>query len=199
MSFARLQWEGVPVILCRTGYTGELGFEAVIPVENIGEKSASRLWKSLVENLASFDGAVAGLGARDTLRTEMGYPLHGQDLSLEINPLEASAGWAVGWKKPRFNGREALMAIKEQGVRRKSFALKVSDRGIPRRGMQVLREGKSIGFVTSGTFSPTLKTGIALALLDPTTKVGDNVEIEIRGRISSADVVKLPFVPSHVR
>ena len=199
MSFARLEWEGVPVILCRTGYTGEFGFEAVIPVQDKGEKSAWKLWQSLVENLAHFGGAVAGLGARDTLRTEMGYPLHGQDLSLEINPVEASASWAVGWKKPHFNGRDALLAIKEQGALRKSFALKVSDRGIPRQGMSVLRDGQKIGSITSGTFSPTLKTGIALALLDPKTKVGDVVEVDIRGRISLAEVVKLPFVPSHVR
>ena len=199
MSFARLEWRGVPVILCRTGYTGEFGFEAVIPVEHHGEKSAWKLWHSLAENLPKFDGAVAGLGARDTLRTEMGYPLHGQDLSPEINPLEASASWAVGWKKARFNGRESLLAIKEKGASRKSFALKVSDRGIPRQGMSVLHDGKAIGVVTSGTFSPTLKVGIALALLDPTTKVGDEVEVEIRGRLSSAQVVKLPFVPSRVR
>jgi len=199
MSFARVDWNGVPVILCRTGYTGEFGFEAVIPVEDHGKKSAWSLWNTFVKTLAQFDGAVVGLGARDTLRTEMGYPLHGQDLSLEIDPVEASASWAVGWKKPRFNGRDALLAIKEKGARRKSFALKVNDRGIPRQGMTVVKDGRTIGFVTSGTFSPTLKSGIALALLDPTSKVGDQVDVEIRGRISTAEVVKLPFVPSRVR
>lgn len=152
-----------------------------------------------VENLGRFDGLVAGLGARDTLRTEMGYPLHGQDLSLDISPIEASASWAVGWKKARFNGRQALLALKDRGASRKSFALKVSDRGIPRQGMKVFRGGHEIGFVTSGTFSPSLKSGIALALLDPTVTVGEQVEIEIRGRISQAEVVKLPFVPSRVR
>lgn len=199
MSFARVDWNDVPVVLCRTGYTGEFGFEAVIPVEHHGEKSAWNLWNTFVKNLAHFDGAVAGLGARDTLRTEMGYPLHGQDLSLEINPVEASAGWAVGWKKPRFIGRDALLAIKEKGAKRKSFALKVNDRGIPRQGMTVVKDGRTIGFVTSGTFSPTLKSGIALALLEPTIKVGDQVDVEIRGRISNTEVVKLPFVPSRVR
>lgn len=199
MSFVRLERDGVPVILCRTGYTGELGFEVVIAVEHRGEKSAFNLWNSFVENLGRFDGLVAGLGARDTLRTEMGYPLHGQDLSLDISPIEASASWAVGWKKARFNGRQALLALKDRGASRKSFALKVSDRGIPRQGMKVFRGGHEIGFVTSGTFSPSLKSGIALALLDPTVTVGEQVEIEIRGRISQAEVVKLPFVPSRVR
>ena len=190
MSFVRASWQDSPAVVCRTGYTGERGYEILAPAAVI-----PALWDAVVAAGAT----PAGLGARDTLRTEMGYPLHGQDLSPGINPLEASASWAVGWKKARFNGRESLLAIKEKGASRKSFALKVSDRGIPRQGMTVLRDGKAIGVVTSGTFSPTLKVGIALALLDPTTKVGDEVEVEIRGRLSSAQVVKLPFVPSRVR
>ena len=199
MSFKRSLWREIPVILCRTGYTGELGYELVIPVREGNREVGLQLWSALVDSLEKFGGLVAGLGARDTLRTEMGYPLHGQELSLSINPLEASASWAVGWKKTEFMGREALLELKSRGVARKSYALKVSDRGIPRTGMKVFFEGREIGTVTSGTFSPTLKTGIALALLDSEIKVGDQVAIDVRGRESKAEVVKLPFVPSRVR
>jgi aminomethyltransferase len=144
----------------------------------------------------------AGLGARDTLRTEMGYPLHGQDLSLDITPVQARSGWAVGWKKPAFWGREALIAEKESGPRRRLGGLESLDRGIPRPGMSVLgADGAVVGTVTSGTFSPTRKVGIGLALLDTAAGLGagDEVEIDVRGRRSRMKVVDPPFVPSSVR
>ncbi len=186
------------IIICRTGYTGEFGYE-LLPAWSAAES----VWKALVESVHRHDGRVCGLGARDTLRTEMGYPLHGHELSLEITPLQAAAGWAVALDKESFIGQAALRSEKERGVARISRALLCSDRGIPRAGMSVLNQaGEVIGEVTSGTFSPTLKTGIALALLKPEYKAGsesEDVVIDVRGRTSTAKVVKLPFVESHVR
>ena len=186
------------VIICRTGYSGEFGFELLPSWE-----SAESLWKLLVALVEKRDGRVCGLGARDTLRTEMGYPLHGHELSQEISALQGGASWAIALSKPSFKGQKALLAEKEAGVKRVSRALLCSDRGIPRAGMSVLNPaGDVIGEVTSGTFSPVLKTGIALALISPEYKAGselDQVQIDVRGRMSSARVVKLPFVESHVR
>jgi aminomethyltransferase len=130
----------------------------------------------------------------------MGYPLHGHELSLEISPVQASATWAIGWKKGPFHGSDVLVAQKSEGVARRMRGLKSNDRGIPRAGMELQdASGKSVGTVTSGTFSPTLRVGIALALVDTHLSVGDQVTIDIRGRASSATIVEFPFVPSHVR
>ena len=183
------------VIICRTGYTGEFGYELLPSSEH-----ALEIWKALVTIVDSLDGRVCGLGSRDTLRTEMGYPLHGHELSLDISPLQAAAGWAVALDKETFHGQAALVSEKAAGVTRVSRALKCSDRGIPRGGMKVLNEsGDVIGEVTSGTFSPSLKTGIALALVNPEYKVGAHVVVDVRGRHSAAELIKLPFVESHVR
>ncbi len=195
MAFAHVSIAGCDVILCRTGYTGEHGYE-LVPQWN----DASVVWDALVETMKPLDGLICGLGARDTLRTEMGYPLHGHELSLEISPVQASAGWAIGWKKDSFRGSEVLQSQREAGTVRTLKALKSNDRGIPRAGMSVKgADGKEIGVVTSGTFSPSLKVGIALALLDPEYAVGDVVTIDVRGRESSATINSMPFVPSHVR
>jgi aminomethyltransferase len=130
----------------------------------------------------------------------MGYPLHGHELSLDISPVEASASWAVGWKKESFIGSDVLLAQKSGSAQRKSVAIKSLDRGIPRAGMSVKNsEGEVVGEVTSGTFSPTLKHGIALALVSKEITVGDQLVVDVRGRDSQAEVVKLPFVTSHVR
>ncbi|MFM2215424.1 MAG: hypothetical protein RJA88_793 [Actinomycetota bacterium] len=195
MAFAHVSIAGCDVILCRTGYTGEHGYELVPQWGDV-----SVVWDALVEAMKPFDGLICGLGARDTLRTEMGYPLHGHELSLEISPVQASAGWAIGWKKDGFRGSDALQSQREAGTVRTLKALKSNDRGIPRAGMAVKNtDGKEIGVVTSGTFSPSLKVGIALALLDPEFAVGDLVTIDVRGRESTATISSLPFVPSHVR
>jgi aminomethyltransferase len=195
MAFDHVNIAGADVILCRTGYTGELGYE-LLPYT----KDAIAVWDALVDAIKPLEGLVCGLGARDTLRTEMGYPLHGHELSLEISPVEASAGWAVGWKKESFIASDILNAQKSGGATRKSMALKSLDRGIPRAGMSVKNsEGEIVGEVTSGTFSPTLKHGIALALLSSDISVGTQLTIDVRGRDSQCEVVKLPFVTSHVR
>ena len=195
MAFTHVSIAGADVILCRTGYTGELGYE-LLPKA----KDAVAVWDALVAAITPLDGLICGLGARDTLRTEMGYPLHGHELSLDISPVEASASWAVGWKKESFLGSDVLVSHKNGLTERKSVAIKSLDRGIPRAGMSVKNSaGQIIGEVTSGTFSPTLKHGIALALVSREVVIGDQVVIDVRGRESSGEVVKLPFVTSHVR
>jgi aminomethyltransferase len=182
--------------VCRTGYTGERGFELLIPVDDAG-----RVWDELVRAAGAVGGGPAGLAARDTLRTEMGYPLHGQDLTLDISPVQAGSGWAVGWGKPEFWGRDALLAEKAAGPARRLRGLRATGRGVPRPGMTVLRDGSPVGITTSGTFSPTLKIGIALALIDSAAGVGldDTVTVDVRGRGLECTVVKPPFVASHVR
>ena len=195
MAFTHVTISGADVIVCRTGYTGEQGFELLPRVED-----ASRVWDAITDVITTMGGLVCGLGARDTLRTEMGYPLHGHELGLQITPVEASAGWAIGWKKASFIGSEILKDQREKGASRKSFALKSLDRGIPRAGMVVKDiNGSTVGEITSGTFSPTLKVGIGLALLKSDIKIGQKLIIDVRGRDSQCEVVKLPFVTSHVR
>jgi len=195
MAFTHITISGADVIVCRTGYTGEQGFELLPRVED-----ASRVWDAITDVITTMGGLVCGLGARDTLRTEMGYPLHGHELGLQITPVEASAGWAIGWKKASFIGSEILKDQREKGASRKSFALKSLDRGIPRAGMVVKDiNGSTVGEITSGTFSPTLKVGIGLALLKSDIEIGQKLIIDVRGRDSQCEVVKLPFVTSRVR
>ena len=195
MAFAVVDGENGRVVVCRTGYTGEHGYELVAPAE-----TAPALWDALLAAAASYDGRPCGLGARDTLRTEMGYPLHGQDLSLDITPVQARCGWAVGWDKPEFWGREALVREREAGAQRLLWGLKSDARAIPRPHMAVRSTSDGpVGEMTSGTFSPTLRTGIGLALLDRSVGEGDEVTVDIRGRDAVMTVVKPPFVPSHVR
>jgi aminomethyltransferase len=195
MAFAHVVIAGCEVILCRTGYTGEHGYEIVPRWED-----AAKVWDALASAIAPLDGLVCGLGARDTLRTEMGYPLHGHELTLSISPVQAAATWAIGWDKPSFSGSQALSAEKNAGAHPRIRALVSQDRGIPRAGMEVRStSGAVIGVVTSGTFSPTLKKGIALALLDNSIKLSDHVIVDVRGRDCLAEVTKLPLVNSNVR
>jgi aminomethyltransferase len=185
------------VTVCRTGYTGEHGYELLVDADR-----AVELWDTVLECGQDLGIRACGLGARDTLRTEMGYPLHGHELSLEITPNQARSGWAVGWKKPAFWGREALLAEKEAGPPRLLWGLRSTGRGIPRPGMTVLgADGARVGEVTSGTFSPPLRTGIALALIDTAAGIdaGAELAVDVRGRPQAVEVVKPPFVASHVR
>jgi aminomethyltransferase len=145
-------------------------------------------------------GQPCGLGARDTLRTEMGYPLHGADLSIAVTPVQARLGWAVGWSKPQFWGREVLLREREVGAPRLLWGLRSEDRGIPRPHMAVRSvDDTDLGEVTSGTFSPSLRAGIGLALLSRAVSEGDEVHVDVRGKASVMRVVKPPFVPSSVR
>ncbi|NMO03375.1 glycine cleavage system aminomethyltransferase GcvT [Gordonia sp. TBRC 11910] len=186
-----------PVRVCRTGYTGEKGYE-ILP----RWADTAAVFDALLAEVIAAGGLPAGLGARDTLRTEMGYALHGHELSPEITPVQARSSWAVGWDKPEFFGRDALLAEKEAGPVRRLYGLRALGRGVPRAELSVLTEagGASIGATTSGTFSPTLATGIALALLDTASGVrkGDRVVVDVRGRALECEVVLPPFVESHV-
>ena len=182
---------GAPVMISRTGYTGERGYEILAPAAVI-----PALWDAVVAAGAT----PAGLGARDTLRTEMGYPLHGHELSVDITPVQAGLVWAVGWDKPAFAGRDALTSERAAGPRRRLRGIAAVERAIPRPDMPVLSaDGATVGVVTSGTFSPTLKQGIGLALLDPSIAEGDEVVVDVRGRQARFTVTKPPFVPPHVR
>lgn len=195
MAFVEVSWEGSPVIVCRTGYTGERGYELVVPVT-----VAVAVWDALVAAGEPFGLLPCGLGARDTLRTEMGYPLHGQELSRSITPVQARLGWAVGWGKPAFWGHEALRAEKAAGPARQLRGLLASGRGIPRPGMRVLLTADvPVGEVTSGTFSPTLRRGIALAYIASQVEEGAELVVDVRGRREIFVVTRPPFVTPGVR
>ena|SRR6476661_2128591 len=195
MAFADVDHDGAALRVGRTGYTGERGYE-LLPSWG----HAPALWEALLAAAGPLGGRACGLGARDTLRTEMGYPLHGQDLGLDVTPLQGGVSWAIGWHKPAFWGREALLAERERGPSRRLRGLRATGRGVPRPHMAVRSTaGVPVGKTTSGTFSPTLTTGIALALLDPGVRLGDRVEVDVRGRALPCEVIKPPFVPSHVR
>jgi glycine cleavage system T protein (aminomethyltransferase) len=184
------------VTVCRTGYTGEHGYELLVAADR-----APELWNALLEAGADLGIRPCGLGARDTLRTEMGYPLHGHELSRDITPVQARVGWAVGWRKPAFWGREALLREKDAGPARLLWGLRATGRQSPRAGMTVLGPGGAVGTVTSGTFSPSLRVGIGLALVDTACGVaeGDELTVDVRGRPLPVEVVRPPFVESHVR
>ncbi|CPZ61911.1 aminomethyltransferase [Mycobacteroides abscessus] len=195
MAYADATLAGLPVRVCRTGYTGEHGYELLPSWDDAGA-----VFDALLPVITEAGGQLAGLGARDTLRTEMGYPLHGHELSLDISPVQARAGWAVGWKKDAFWGREALTQEKTDGPRRTLRGLRATGRGVLRPDLTVLSDGQPIGVTTSGTFSPTLKTGIALALLDTAAQIPDgaSVVVDVRGREIECEVVKPPFVDVNV-
>ncbi|NLU77401.1 glycine cleavage system aminomethyltransferase GcvT [Micromonospora sp. HNM0581] len=193
MSFAPSVFGDVELTVCRTGYTGELGYELVVPAGD-----AATVWDALFAAEPAL--RACGLAARDTLRTEMGYPLHGQDLSLEITPVQARTGWAVGWDKPAFWGRDALVAEKATGPARTLRGLVTAGRGIPRPGMAVYAGDTCVGTVTSGTFSPTRKQGIALALIDTAPAVPDGTElhVDIRDRRTPVHLTRPPFIDPSV-
>ncbi|OBY29996.1 glycine cleavage system aminomethyltransferase GcvT [Mycolicibacter kumamotonensis] len=196
MAFADASYAGVPVRVCRSGYTGEHGYE-LLPEWD----SAQVVFDALVAAVAQAGGELAGLGARDTLRTEMGYPLHGHELSPDISPLQARCGWAIGWKKESFFGREALLAEKAAGPARLLRGLRATGRGVLRADLAVLDGDRQVGITTSGTFSPTLKAGIALALIDAGAGIDDGaqVTVDVRGRALECEVVAPPFVTAKTR
>jgi glycine cleavage system T protein (aminomethyltransferase) len=196
MSFVEAQYaDAGGVVVCRTGYTGERGYELITR-----DAVAGRLWDDLLAAGEEFGILPCGLGARDTLRTEMGYPLHGQDISLDVTPNQARLGWAVGWKKEAFWGRDALLAEKEAGPQRRLRGLEAVGRAIPRPGMGVtLVPDVPLCDITSGTFSPTLKKGIGLALVPTFVHPEAELGVDVRGRREIFRSVPLPFVPSQVR
>ena len=179
------------VLACRSGYTGEDGFELLC-----GNEAAGPLWAALVASGAR----PCGLGARDTLRTEMGYSLYGHELDETTSPLEAGLGWTVHWQGD-FIGRQALEAQRRSGTKRRLVGFTMREKGLPRPGYSVCdQEGKEVGQVTSGTFSPTLEVGLGLAYVKASCRrPGTALQIDLRGRLKTAQVVPPPFVKSRVK
>jgi aminomethyltransferase len=186
-------YRDVLVVVSRSGYTGERGYELFVP-----DAVARQLWRDLMRAGGPLGMEPCGLGARDTLRLEMGYPLHGNDISEDRTPLEAGLSWAVALGKGDFRGRDALVRQKEEGVPARLRGLRMADRLIPRAHYPVFAGGAEVGETTSGTFSPTLKVGIGMAYLAPADRFvpGERVEVDVRGRRGEAEIVKPPFVDS---
>jgi aminomethyltransferase len=182
---ATCEWNGVPCVVAGTGYTGERGVEIAVPAEH-----AAALWRALLDT-----GLVpAGLGARDTLRLEAALPLHGHELGPGITSLQAGLGWVVAWDKPSFLGREAALAERAAGVRRRLRGIATEGRRPARAGCVVSIDGAGVGEVTSGNYSPVLGHGIALAFLPPEVEEGTPVSVDVRGKPVAGEVVATPFV-----
>jgi len=180
---------GVDMLFSRTGYTGEDGFELYFAPEH-----AETLWNAALEASAEFDGEPVGLGARDSLRLEMKYALYGNDIDQTTNPLEAGLGWTVKLNKSDFIGKKALLKIKESGPHRKSVAFMLTEKGFPRQHYPIVISGKKVGEVTSGTFSPMLEKGIGVGYVPAEhSRIGTRLDIDIRGKMIPAEIVKPPF------
>lgn len=181
---------GVEMIISRTGYTGEDGFELYLPAS-----AAVEIWQQLLVAGAPHGLLPIGLGARDTLRLEKGYALYGHELSREISPLEAGLAWITKLDKENFVGKAALVAQKSVGLPRRRVGLVMQERGIPREGYPVFAGEREVGVITSGTMSPSLRLGIALALVAPEFASNETeLEVAIRNRRMSAKVTRPPFV-----
>jgi aminomethyltransferase len=176
-------------MVSRTGYTGEDGFEIFVP-----PNMADRVWQALLESGRGVDVIPCGLGARDTLRLEAGMRLYGNDIDETTTAVEAGLGWIVGWKKDAFIGRDRLREQKAKGVTRRLVGFEMIDRGIARHGYPVVDGDRRVGVVTSGTQTPFLKKAIGMAYVPQETAApGSEIAIDIRGRVSRARVVPLPF------
>ena len=195
-NFRKGMVNNVESLISRTGYTGEDGFELYLSPEKVSE-----VFRSLMEQGRSYGIQPIGLGARDTLRIEMGYPLYGNEIDNNPTPLDAGLGWVIKFDKGEFLGRGSLLKQKEQGSpRRKLVGLKLLTRGVPRAHYQVFKNGESVGEVTSGTFSPTLNTGVGLCYVSSEySDIGNHLDVKIRDQLVATEVIQLPFVPSHVK
>lgn len=180
----------VDMIISRTGYTGESGFEIYFNVAY-----SESVWKKVFEAGAEFGIEPVGLGCRDTLRTEMGYALYGNDIDATRNPLEAGLGWITKFDKGDFIGKPALEKIKADGLKKKLFGIVLDEKAIPRHGYEVVNEvGEVVGEVTSGTFSPSMEKGIAMIYIKPElAKEGIRAGIKIRGNNQMGTLTKFPF------
>ncbi len=186
---ARARIAGVEMLFSRTGYTGEDGFELYLAPEH-----AEHLWNATAEAAKEFDGEPVGLGARDTLRLEMKYALYGNDIDATTNPIEAGLGWVVKLDKGDFVGKEAIAKVKAEGPKRKNVAFELKEKGFPRQHYPIVIDGKKVGEVTSGTFSPMLEKGIGTGYVpSECSKIGEEIGIDIRGKVTPAKIVKPPF------
>jgi aminomethyltransferase len=185
-----VELEGMPVSIARTGYTGEDGIEVFFRAPD-----ATKFWNAVLEKGASLGIKPCGLGARDTLRLEMCYPLNGSDLSPEHNPIEAGLGFFVDLQKPNFVGRDVLLGVKENGPAQKLVPFRMEGKGPPPRPhYAIFNNGERVGEATSGTLSPSLNYGIGMAYLSAQhAKIGTKIEIEIRGQKFPAQIEKKPL------
>lgn len=190
--FLNTQVAGVDMIFSRTGYTGELGYELYFKGD---ETVAEKIWNSVFEAGEEFGIKPTGLGARDSLRLEMGYCLYGNDIDQTTNPLEAGLGWITKLKKENFIAKDVLVKVKEEGLKRKLVPMQTDEKAFPRHGYDIVADGKKIGYITSGTVSPILNKAIALGYVDSEyASEGKVVSFLIREKEIPATVVKLPFV-----
>ncbi len=188
--FTEGELAGCPMIISRTGYTGEPGFELYF-----ANQFAEEVWNRVFEAGAEFDIEPIGLGARDSLRLEKKMCLYGNDIDQTTNPLEAGLGWITKLDKGDFIGRDVLLKVKEEGVQRRLVAFVLDGPGFPRHGYKIYKDGEELGEVTSGTVSPMLEKGIGLGYVKKGfTKVGTPIEIEIRKKMVPAVIIKPPFV-----
>jgi aminomethyltransferase len=186
---------GVPSLVSRTGYTGEDGFELYVAATK-----AERLWPALLKAGADLGIAPIGLGARDTLRLEMRYALYGNDIDETTNPLEAGLGWVVKPGKAEFIGREAIEKVRAAGPTRKLVGFEMVERAVPRHGYRIVKDGRAIGVVTSGSYGPSVDRYIGVGYVEAAhASVGSPIEIEIRGVPQPARVVKTPFYSGNVK
>ena len=180
---------GTQGVVSRTGYTGEVGYELYVP-----SHKAVAVWEGLMKAGEKVGIKACGLGARDLLRLEVGYLLYGNDMDEQTTPLEAGAAFAVDFTKGEFVGSQALLEQKEKGPARRLIAFELLQKGVPRHEMKILADGQDIGVVTSGNLSPLLQKGIGLGYVPPKfSAVSTSFQIDIRGRLHPAVVVKLPF------
>jgi aminomethyltransferase len=193
--FVRGRVAGIAAIISRTGYTGEDGFELYVDAGD-----TERLWNALLEAGKADGLAPVGLGARDTLRLEMKYALYGNDIDQTTNPIEAGLGWVVKLAKGDFIGRPVIEKVKAEGPRRKLVGFEMVDRAVARHGYRVLKDGAEIGVVTSGSYGPQVDRYIGVGYVPtPYSKVGDEIEVEVRGKAQRAKVVQTPFYPPKVK
>ena len=190
--FTKGKIAGVEMIISRTGYTGELGYELYFTGD---EATAERVWNEIFNAGKEYDIQPVGLAARDSLRLEMGYCLYGNDIDQTTNPIEAGLGWITKIEKPDFIGKNAILKIKQDGISRKLVAMISDEKTFPRKGYEIITNGKKIGNITSGTVSPVLEKPIALGYIDiPLNSPGSEVFFKIRDKEFPAQITKLPFV-----
>jgi len=181
---------GVDMTISRTGYTGEMGFEVYFDV-----KYSEKIWNAIFDAGKEFGIAPIGLGARDTLRLEMGYCLYGNDIDQTTNPIEGGLGWITKLAKGDFIAKPVLEKTKSEGPKKKLVGMMLQEKAVPRHGYPLLVNGANVGVVTSGTFSPSLEKGIAMGYVNaPFAETGSKIQIDVRGKFIDATIVALPFL-----
>ncbi len=190
--FDRGSVAGVPMMISRTGYTGELGFELYF---DSTPGTGKKVWESLFSAGSEFGIVPVGLGARDTLRLEMGFCLYGNDIDQTTNPIEAGLGWITKPDKGDFIGKRAIVTMKNGGLKRRLVGFTLPEKTLARHGYPLLVNGSKVGLVTSGTFSPTLQQGIGMGYVPiECASPGMMLDVEVRGKVVTAAVVQMPFI-----